>query len=168
MSTASGYPINYTEPRTIWTIALQLLYTLLAMIPFYYYMKNLIDIPSEGRYLLQYLPVVVGILIFFIQFEMNDYYWNQEKTFTNRDIFTMSLKSTILTLSMFYTIFFFIFTYWIGNNGAYTKGIIEDPINRTMIQLGFTLGVILLTLILMKTAQRDFGVARSVTNRLRR
>ena len=167
MSTVGSYSINFSEPRTIWTIVLQLFYTLLAMLPFYYYLRNLIDVPTEGRYLLQFLPIATGLLIFFIQFEMNDYYWHQEKTFTERDIFKMSLKSIILTISMFYIIFFLIFAYWVGNGGGYEGGILENVVTRTMVQLGITLGLILLTLVMMKTVQSDFGVARRVSSRLR-
>ena len=168
MSTASSYPINYSEPRTIWTIVLQLFYNILAMMPLYYYLRNLIEIPNEGRYLLQFLPITTGILLFFIQFEITDYYWHQEKTFVKRDIFKMSLKSVILSLSMFYSIFFYILTYVVGNGGGYEEGILVDPITRTIVQLSLTLGTIVLTVIMMKTAQRDFGVSRTVSSRLRR
>jgi len=168
MSTATAYPIKYSEPRTIWTLSLQLFYTILAMIPFYYYLRNLVTIPAEGRYLLQFLPITIGILLFFIQVQLNSYYWREEKIFKQRDIFVSGLKSSILTLAMFYFIFFLIFGYMIGNSDAYESVLLSDVITRTMIQLLITLGTIVLTAILLQSIQDSTTSPRKFTDRFRR
>ena len=57
MSNATKFPIQFNNPKTIWTLSLLLLYTILSMIPFYYYLTNLVNIDNDGIYFLQYLPI---------------------------------------------------------------------------------------------------------------
>ena len=169
MSTVTGFPLQYNEPRTIWTISLQLLYTILAMVPFYYYLTNLVQVPEEGAVLLQYLPVITGVLLFFIEIRLNDYYWNKEKIYKHRDIFVCGMKSVILIISMFYTIFFFVFGWLVGTNGGYDSQVfLQDVITRTMIQLIITFATIIVVMLMMETAQSDSQAGRKFSDRIRR
>lgn len=168
MSTATGYPIEYSEPRTIWTLTLQLTFTLLAMLPFYYYLRNIAEIPADGRYLLQFLPIAVGILLFFLQQYLNTYYWRKEKIYKRRDMFVVGLQSYILSIWMFYTIYLLLFGYFIGQTDAYDTPLFSDIITRTMIQLLISLGTIALFVLAMRTAQEDNAAPRKFTNRFRR
>ena len=153
MSNATKFPIKFNNPKTIWTLSLLLLYTILSMIPFYYYLTNLVNIDNDGIYFLQYLPIFTGLLLYFIQFLFLTYFWNEEKVYKKRDILNVSLKSYILVFSMFYSIYFLIFGYWIGNTNAYESALLSDTINRNMIQLLITLGTILTTYLLMQNIQ---------------
>jgi hypothetical protein len=153
MSNATKFPIQFNNPKTIWTLSLSLLYTILSMIPFYYYLTNLVNIDNDGIYFLQYLPIFTGLLLYFIQFLFLTYFWNEEKVYKKRDILNVSLKSYILVFSMFYSIYFLIFGYWIGNTNAYESALLSDTINRNMIQLLITLGTILTTYLLMQNIQ---------------
>ncbi|MGB1981278.1 MAG: hypothetical protein ACPHQO_02270 [Candidatus Kariarchaeum pelagius] len=153
MSNATKFPIQFNNPKTIWTLSLLLLYTILSMIPFYYYLTNLVNIDNDGIYFLQYLPIFAGLLLYFIQFLFLTYFWNEEKVYKKRDILNVSLKSYILVFSMFYSIYFLIFGYWIGNTNAYESALLSDTINRNMIQLLITLGTILTTYLLMQNIQ---------------
>lgn len=153
MSNATKFPIQFNNPKTIWTLSLLLLYTILSMIPFYYYLTNLVNIDNDGIYFLQYLPIFAGLLLYFIQFLFLTYFWNEEKVYKKRDILNVSLKSYILVFSMFYSIYFLIFGYWIGNTNAYESALLSDTINRNMVQLLITLGTILTTYLLMQNIQ---------------
>ena len=153
MSNATKFPIQFNNPKTIWTLSLLLLYTILSMIPFYYYLTNLVNIDNDGIYFLQYLPIFTGLLLYFIQFLFLSYFWNEEKVYKKRDILNVSLKSYILVFSMFYSIYFLIFGYWIGNTNAYESALLSDTINRNMVQLLITLGTILTTYLLMQNIQ---------------
>ena len=153
MSNATKFPIQFNNPKTIWTLSLLLLYTILSMIPFYYYLTNLVSIDNDGIYFLQYLPIFTGLLLYFIQFLFLTYFWNEEKVYKKRDILNVSLKSYILVFSMFYSIYFLIFGYWIGNTNAYESTLLSDTINRNMVQLLITLGTILTTYLLMQNIQ---------------
>lgn len=153
MSNVTKFPIQFNNPKTIWTLSLLLLYTILSMIPFYYYLTNLVNIDNDGIYFLQYLPIFTGLLLYFIQFLFLTYFWNEEKVYKKRDILNVSLKSYILVFSMFYSIYFLIFGYWIGNTNAYESALLSDTINRNMIQLLITLGTILTTYLLMQNIQ---------------
>ena len=153
MSNTTKFPIQFNNPKTIWTLSLLLLYTILSMIPFYYYLTNLVNIDNDGIYFLQYLPIFTGLLLYFIQFLFLTYFWKEEKVYKKRDILNVSLKSYILVFSMFYSIYFLIFGYWIGNTNAYESALLSDTINRNMIQLLITLGTILTTYLLMQNIQ---------------
>lgn len=153
MSNVTKFPIQFNNPKTIWTLSLLLLYTILSMIPFYYYLTNLVNIDNDGIYFLQYLPIFTGLLLYFIQFLFLTYFWNEEKVYKKRDILNVSLKSYILVFSMFYSIYFLIFGYWIGNTNAYESALLSDTINRNMVQLLITLGTILTTYLLMQNIQ---------------
>lgn len=153
MSNATKFPIQFNNPKTIWTLSLLLLYTILSMISFYYYLTNLVNIDNDGIYFLQYLPIFTGLLLYFIQFLFLTYFWNEEKVYKKRDILNVSLKSYILVFSMFYSIYFLIFGYWIGNTNAYESALLSDTINRNMLQLLITLGTILTTYLLMQNIQ---------------
>lgn len=167
MSSYSGYPIDYNSPRTIWTMSFQLLYTVLAMIPFYFYQLNILVIPSEGITVLVVLPIGVAILLFFMQIRLNHFYWVSEKTFKKRDVFHVGLKSLILTLSMFYTIFFLIFGNWVGSSDAHAQFGFTDPIEKLAIDATLTLIIILLTVIMIVSIQQDRINPRQVTKRIR-
>ena len=88
MSNATKFLIQFNNPKTIWTLSLLLLYTILSMIPFYYYLTNLVNIDNDGIYFLQYLPIFTGLLLYFIQFLFLTYFGMKKKS-TRKRIFLM-------------------------------------------------------------------------------
>ena len=168
MSSYSSFPIDYGQPRTIWSISLQLFYTLIAMIPLYYYMRNVVEIPPEGSYVLQLLPIVVAILLFFVQLRLNQFYWINEKTYKNRDIFVMSIKSVVLTLGLFYSLFFLLWSYWIGRTDIHENSGFENPLEIVVINIAVSLVILLMTLVFMVAVQEDRLTPAKLKSRIRR
>ena len=81
MSNATKFLIQFNNPKTIWTLSLLLLYTILSMIPFYYYLTNLVNIDNdEYAIFLQYLPIFTGLLLYFIQFLFLTYFGKKKKS----------------------------------------------------------------------------------------
>ncbi|MCH8907265.1 MAG: hypothetical protein IH840_09265, partial [Candidatus Heimdallarchaeota archaeon] len=109
MSEVKVGKLDYSHPRTIWTLGIQLMYTIIAMIPLYYYMIEILTIRSEARDFVIYSPIFVAIILFFLQLKLNSYFWTSEKTFVKRDITITSSKSAFTIVLEFYLIFLFIF-----------------------------------------------------------
>ena len=117
--TYAGDQLEINTPRTIWVLTLQLLYSIIAMLPIYYYLREVVQFNNESQYVLLLLPVTIALLLFFIQIKLNSYYWFSEKFFNKRDIFTSSMKSAIFVFVWFYFLYLLVFGYWFTGTTEY-------------------------------------------------
>ena len=132
MSTSNVDQLQMNAPRTIWVSIMQLLYTIVAMLPIYYYLREIIQLDDQSQYVLLLLPVVVASLLYFVEIKMNNYFWYNEKFFNQRDIFTSALKSTTLVLGMFYFFYLLVFGYWFSGTPEYENLGLSDKTGRTL------------------------------------
>ncbi len=116
----AGDQLEINAPRTIWVLTLQLLYSIIAMLPIYYYLREVVQFNDESQYVLLLLPVTIAFLLFFIQVKFNSYFWFNEKIFNKRDIFTSAMKSALLVVVLFYFFYLIIFGYWFTGTEEYS------------------------------------------------
>ncbi len=139
--------IDFNQPRSVWALLIQLFYTLVAMTPMYYYLRELVKFNDDAKYVLMFLPIVTGILLYFVELKMNLYYWNKERIFKKRDIFTVTIKSFLFVIIWFYILYFFMFGYWfstsepykaLGMNNQTTKSLTES-----LVSIGIIAGIVI-------------------------
>lgn len=148
--------IKWTAPRSVWTLAAQLFYSLLAMLPMYYYLKNILGlVQTDNELLLYIIPIVTGILLFFAMILINEYFWVREKILLKRDITTAAVKSSFLIMVLFYFSYLFFLGYFInGQNPDYLGPLGEVLLEKVMFELTIGLGITIGTAVAMLSIQR--------------
>ena len=155
MSEQTSTRLDYREPRTIWVLGFEFFYTIIAMIPIYYYFNEILEIRAEAEDLIFILPVGVAILLFFLELKLNTYFWFSEKTYKKRDLLTASIKSVSLIIISFYFIFLFIFGYWLSGAETYERIEYQNEISQLITELGITLLSLYFILVLMINIQNQ-------------
>ncbi len=159
--------LDYLNPRTIWTISLQLFYTIIAMLPVYYYLREIIELVADAKWVLIFLPIGIAIILFGMQLRLNNYYWKNEKIFKNRDILVTALKSSILVLVFFYFIFLYIFGYWLSSIEFYEGIKFQSELGKLMAETIISLVMIYVMIIMMISIQES-RFEQTLANRFRR
>ncbi|MDH5401531.1 MAG: hypothetical protein OEZ01_09320 [Candidatus Heimdallarchaeota archaeon] len=132
---SDGYAtINFYNPRTVWVLSFQLIYTICAMIPFFYYMREVLELPEEARYVVVLLPLTCALVIYMLQLMLNKYYWDQEKIYKKRDILQVASKSAFYTYFIFYFMEFLVFGFWLNQFDAYIEFRIEKDLARMVVE----------------------------------
>ncbi|MHA2091391.1 MAG: hypothetical protein ACW98K_11070 [Candidatus Kariarchaeaceae archaeon] len=167
MSEYSYSNLEYLHPRTIWSLSFQFLYTVLAMIPVYFYFREIIEFTEDAKWLLIFLPVGIGILLFLLQLRLNSYFWKSEKVFRNRDIFVVALKSILLIIISFYFTFLLMFGYWLSGADFYESIKYQSVIGRLMAEVIISL-MIVYGLVTMMINVQDSRFEQTLTNRFKR
>ena len=148
--------LDLNHPRSIWTNVLQLFYTLLAMIPIFYYIREVVQLGNDGLYILLFAPISIGLLLYILQILMNEFYWFQEKIHKKRDILMIALRSTSFILFIFYFFYLFVFGYWFSNSEAYLEVVnIKNPIGKVVTEAGVSLILVLFIVLLRRGIQRQ-------------
>ncbi|MHA2250866.1 MAG: hypothetical protein ACXAD7_10910 [Candidatus Kariarchaeaceae archaeon] len=155
MSEVSYSKIDYVHPRTIWTICLQFFFTVIAMIPVYYYLREIVKLIADARLLLVFLPLGIAILLFLIQLRLGTYFWKSEKVFKKRDVLVIASKSTLLTIVLFYILFLFIFGYWLSGVDFYQGLDYQSDVGRLMAETTISLGIIYGIMVMMINVQES-------------
>ncbi|OLS27788.1 MAG: hypothetical protein HeimC2_09820 [Candidatus Heimdallarchaeota archaeon LC_2] len=156
MSELSSTRLDYREPRTIWVLGFEFFYTIIAMIPLYYYFNEILEIRAEAENLILILPISVAILLFFLELRLNTYFWFSEKTYKKRDLLTSAIKSVSFIIISFYLIFLLVFGYWLGGAETYSNRVeYQNEISQLITELGITLISIYFILILMLNIQNQ-------------
>lgn len=148
--------LQLTHPRTIITSGLQLFYTIIAMIPFYYYLREIIQLNADAQYVLTFLPIATAIILFLFEIRLNEYYFFNEKVYKKRDIFDAAIKSTFVMITSFYVLFFFIFAYFLSNfvKEYQTLGL-QNVLGKILFELSITIVILYLLVILMLDIQKE-------------
>lgn len=172
MSEISYSKMDYIHPRTIWTLTMQFFYTIIAMMPVYYYLREIIELIVDAKWLLVFLPIGIAILLFGMELRLNVYFWKAEKIFKNRDILVVVIKSSLLVITMFYFLFLFIFGYWLSDIDVYQGIKYQSDIGRLMAEAAISLLVIYGVIIMMMSIQESrfdqtFAKARKLRSRSR-
>ncbi len=155
MSELTSTRLDYREPRTIWVLGFEFFYTILAMIPIYYYLNEILEIRAEAEQLILFLPIGVAILLYFMELKLNTYFWFTEKIYKKRDLLTSAIKSATLIVSSFYLIFLLIFGYWLNGTETYEEIEYQNELSKLMTELGITLVSIYFILTLMINIQNQ-------------
>ncbi len=155
MSELASAKLDYREPREVWILGLEFFYTLLAMIPIYYYFVEVLEIRSEAEDLVLFLPIGIAILLFFMELRLNSYFWFTEKVYKRRDLFTSALKSVMLVLTSFYLIFLYFFGYWLADTETYQRIEYQNELTKLMAEVSISLILIYLALIMMLNIQNQ-------------
>ncbi len=155
MSTAQMERLNWSAPRSIWTAAVQLLLTVVAQIPFYFYLREILQLIEEDyEQVVLVVPISTALLLFFIQLLMDEYYWNREIIYRNRDITIASAKSFLFVMGLYYFFFFFVMEYWLSSTEFYQTSGPKEPIQKMMLDLGIVFAVILFLTIFLREIQK--------------
>ncbi len=156
MSTVrSSNRLEWTAPRSIWTAAVQLLYSLIAQLPFYYYLREIVElIEKDYQWIVITVPISTGILLFFMQVLLDEFYWNQEKVYRNRDITVAAAKSALLVYALFYFLFFYLMEYVLSSTDFYKENGPNEPVQKMMFDLGVSLAIILFLTLFLKEMQK--------------
>ncbi|MCE7733357.1 MAG: hypothetical protein GPJ54_00670 [Candidatus Heimdallarchaeota archaeon] len=155
MSELASAKLDYREPREVWILGLEFFYTLLAMIPIYYYLVEVLEIRSEAEDLVLFLPIGIAILLYFMELRLNSYFWFTEKIYKRRDLFTSALKSVILVVTTFYFLFLYFFGYWLANIDTYQSVEYRNELTKLMTEVSISLFLIYLILIMMLNIQNQ-------------
>jgi len=155
VSSVSRGNIDFNQPRIIWVNLFQLLYTLLAMIPVTYYLREIVLIEEEGQFLLIGLPISIGVLLYFVQLRLNEYFWINEQYYKKRDILISSCKSAFLVIFVYYFVYFFLLGYWISTTEQYEALNLENQIGRILFDNAISLAVIVGITLLMVAVQKE-------------
>ena len=155
MSELTSTKLDYREPRTIWVLGFEFFYTIIAMIPIYYYFNEILEIRAEAEDLILILPIGVAILLFIMELRLNTYFWFSEKIYKKRDLLTSAIKSASLIVISFYFIFILIFGYWLGGVDTYDRIEYQNELSQLMTELAITLVSIYFILILMLNIQNQ-------------
>jgi uncharacterized membrane protein len=155
MSELASAKLEYREPRAVWILGLEFFYTLIAMIPVYYYIIEILEVRSEAEDLVLFLPIGIAVLLYFMELRLNAYFWFTEKVYKRRDLFTSSLKSVILVVSAFYFMFLYFFGYWLADTDTYQRVEYRNEIKQLMTEVVVSLVVIYLILIMMLNIQNQ-------------
>lgn len=155
MSTSQMERLNWSAPRTIWTSAVQLLMTVIAQIPFYFYLREIaILIQEDYEQVVLVVPISTALLLFFLQILMDEYYWNREIIYRNRDITIASAKSFLFVVGLYYFFFFFIMEYWLSSTEFYKESGPKEPVQKMMFDLGISFAIILFMVIFLREIQK--------------
>lgn len=155
MSTDYSAKINTAEPRVVWTHVLQLMYTIIAMIPIVYYLREIVLLPETSRYVLIALPVSIALILFFIQIQMNNYFWDNELIFKRRDIFVVALKSNLLIVGLFYFLFLLMFGYWFTGTEVYDNLGLNDVTFKVLFEAMVSILLVISTAVIMRSIQKN-------------
>ena len=155
MSETSLTSIDYTIPRTVWVLGIQLFYSFIAMIPVYYYMRELLAIRATASRVVIFLPVLTAILLFFLELRLNDYFWISEKTYKKRDSFNSSIKSFLVIIFFYYFVFLFIFGYFLSGSGTYNSFHYNNEVSKVIAEDIASIIIIYLIVILMLNIQNQ-------------
>ena len=148
--------LDLNHPRSIWTNVIQLFYTLLAMIPIFYYMREVVQLGNDGLYILLFAPISIGLLLYILQILMNEYYWIQEKVHKKRDIFLIAVRSSSFVLFNFYFIYLLIFGYWFSSSDVYLDTVnLTNPIGKVITEAGISVALILFIVLLRRGIQKQ-------------
>lgn len=155
MSETSLTSIDYTLPRTVWVLGIQLFYTFMAMIPVYYYMRELLSIRATASQVVIYLPVLTAMLLFFLELRLNDYFWVSEKIYKKRDSFNSSIKSFLVIIFSYYFVFLFIFGYFLSGSKTYKSFHFNNEVSQLIAEDIASVITIYLIVILMLNIQNQ-------------
>lgn len=148
--------LDLNHPRSIWTNVVQLFYTLIAMIPIFYYLREIAQLGNDGLYVLLFAPISIGLLLYILQILMNEYYWVQEKIHKKRDIFMIALRSTAFILFYFYFFYLFVFGYWFSSSDVYTEVVkLNNPIGKVITEAAISMGLVLFIVLLRRGIQNQ-------------
>ncbi len=148
--------MNLNHPRNIWTISIQLIYTQLAMIPLFYYLREVVQLEVDSLYVMLFLPVSVGLLLFIMQLLLNEYYWYSEKIYKKRDIVIVASKSATYVIGVFYILYLLMFGYWFSESEVYADITrIENNVGKTVAEAGVSIIIILFLVMLRREIQNQ-------------
>ncbi|MHA2031202.1 MAG: hypothetical protein ACXAC2_20695 [Candidatus Kariarchaeaceae archaeon] len=155
MSELATAKLDYREPRAVWILGLELFYTLIAMIPIYFYIIEILQVRANAENLVMFLPIGIALLLFFLELRLNSYFWFTEKVYKRRDLFTSSLKSVILIISSFYIIFLYVFGYWLSDSSTYQGIGYQNELSQLMAEVIISLLTIYFGVIMMLNIQNQ-------------
>ncbi len=147
MSSASNQAeIQWNTPRSLWVLLFQFFYSLLAMVPMYYYMRDIEDLVNETYVPMTFVvPILSSLILFMMMVLLDDVYWYQEKKYSARDFFKAGMKSTIWVTLVFYVIFYVIMGYWLNTNFPDYAGYYKsDFVHKFFIDYGVSMSVVIL------------------------
>ena len=98
----------------------------------------------ESGLVLRVAPFVAGVLLFFIQLNMNDFYWYHEINKRKRDVVKIGTKSFFVVMVQFYFYNLVLFGFWLSDNVKFNEAVVlNHPIKRMMFELGVSLLLVL-------------------------
>lgn len=148
--------IDFNHPRNIWTIIIQLVYTLVAMIPIFYYMKEIVQFEQDAVNVMLLLPIATGIILFILQLLLNEFYWYEERLYKNRDIVIVACKSSSYVLGFFYFFYLFLFGYWFSNSDVYKELFrLNNQVGKAMTETAISIIFILFLVMLRRGIQNQ-------------
>ncbi|MCY3413905.1 MAG: hypothetical protein INQ03_19845 [Candidatus Heimdallarchaeota archaeon] len=146
----------FNHPRSIFTTGFQLFYSLVAMIPVYLYVREIIKLEVDALYVLLFLPLAVGFLLFTLMIQMNQFYWREEREYKRRDIFMLGLKSTSFIIFYFYFFFLLVFGYWFSDSEVYFDMLhLENPIGKLVTEASISVALVMLIVQLRRGIQKQ-------------
>jgi hypothetical protein len=148
--------LNYKAPLTIWVLAAQLFYAILAIMPMYYFWRNIEDLTqTQYQWIIILIPIFCGFILFAAMILLNEIYWYNEKHLLRRDLITSASKSSVFVTVEFYFIYFFVLGWFMSEYNPHYYGPITDVIiEKLALDLLISLGTIILTVISMISIQR--------------
>lgn len=160
MSTTAKHEINWYLPRNLWITISMLFWTMVGMIPFYYYLREIEQLVSKDyQYVVLYVPIMTGFVLFLMEVMLTDYFWYSERRRQNRTFGRAALYSIEFVLFLFYFTYFFLITYGMDTLFPQIIGPYRDlPVTKLFLYLFFGLAFTVFVCVVMYTNQKSsFG-----------
>ena len=137
--------IQWSAPRSVWVMLIQFAYSLIAMIPLYYYMRIFEDLKKEDYVTMTFfIPIATAVILFMMMILMDDVYWYKEKRYNNRDFFKSAMKSSAFVMVVFFVIFYLIIGFWMNSSFPDYAGYYKNnPLHKFMIDYSSTMIIVI-------------------------